>query len=137
MPPRSCLRSGLPGTCPPCAWVHMAGEPLSAQAGVLWDETKPEDASLLLRGAQPAPESPTAAARTLASEHQLSRSGICPCCPMLASGAKHWRHHPCGQLSSLAEPFLIHCFQGKQRTEKCVPEGQHSRTGNRAQVIFA
>lgn len=137
MLPCSCLRSGLPCTHPPCAWVHTAGEPPSAQAGVLWDETKPEDTSWLLRGAQPAPQSPIATEKRLASGPQLCSSGVCPCCPMLASGAKHWRHHPCGHLSSLAEPFLIHRFQGKRCTAKCVPAGQHGRTGNRAQAIFA
>lgn len=110
-------------------WVHKLGS--------FWDETKPEDASQLLRGAQPAPESTTTAERALASGHQLCHSGVCPCCPTPAGGAKHWRHYPCGQPTSLAEPFLIHCSWGKRCTEKCVPERQHGRTGNRAQTVFA
>lgn len=65
--------------------VHRAGEPPSTWAGVLWDETKPEDTYQLLRKIQPAPESPTAAERTFTSGYFPSALGS-SCCPMLASG---------------------------------------------------
>lgn len=66
----------------------MVTEYLSARAEVPWDETKPEGPSQLLKGYQPAPESPATAERTLASGHQLYHSGICPCCPMLDRGTR-------------------------------------------------
>jgi len=84
--------------------VHTAEEPPHAQSVVLEGGTKPEDASWLLRGAQPAPESLPAAEWVLAPGHRLCHSGVCPCYPMPAGGAKHWRHHHCGQPTSAAHP---------------------------------
>lgn len=75
--PCSCLRSWVSQMLITSVLVHTAP---STWAGVLSDETKPEDTYQLLRKAQSAPESPTAAERTFTSGHFPCCSGVLLLC---------------------------------------------------------